>query len=275
MPIRKHRAGWQIRIQFGGRRVERTIGGTKADAKAFEARLRREFVETRVGPARSRTIEEALARWLKGEAMAMKSYESLLDKVAQIRRFVAGKPLDDIADAAQAIREDGLARGLRPATINRRLAILRRVARLAANEWAWTDRNLGARVKMLPGERARRVMLSAGQVSALLRACPDAQTRSAVLLASLTSQACARANYSGWVHSITAQERSCWMLTRKPAALASLRFDPRSTRSPSVYRSVLAIRNCASDSRGFSRSKETSNSLIIGARSRNRTGMTD
>lgn len=43
----------------------------------------------------------------------MKSYESLLDKVAQIRRFVAGKPLDDIADAAQAIREDGLARGLR------------------------------------------------------------------------------------------------------------------------------------------------------------------
>lgn len=186
MPIRKHRAGWQIRIQFGGRRVERTIGGTKADAKAYEARLRREFVENRVGPARSYTIEEALARWLKGEAMALKSYESLLDKVAQIRPFVARKPLDDVADAAQAIREDGLARGLRPATINRRLAILRRVARLAANEWAWTDRNLGARVKMLPGERARTVMLSAEQVSALLRACPDAQTRSAVLLASLT-----------------------------------------------------------------------------------------
>jgi integrase len=99
---------------------------------------------------------------------------------------VVGKSLNEIADAAQAVREDGLGRGLRPATIKRRLAILRRVARLAANEWAWTDRNLGARVKLLPGERARTVSLSAEQVSKLLRACPDAQTRAAVLLASLT-----------------------------------------------------------------------------------------
>lgn len=186
MPIRRHRAGWQVRIQVGGRRIERTVGGTKAHAKAFEARLRREVVEGRVGLSTEHTIEEALARWLKGEARALKSYESLLDKVAQIRPFVVGKSLNEIADAAQAVREDGLGRGLRPATINRRLAILRRVARLAANEWAWTDRNLGARVKLLPGERARTVSLSAEQVSELLRACPDAQTRAAVLLASLT-----------------------------------------------------------------------------------------
>jgi hypothetical protein len=53
--------------------------------------------------------------------------------------------LDRISDAASDIIRDGQAQNRAPATVNRHLALLRRLGKLAY-QWGWTDKQLGGRV---------------------------------------------------------------------------------------------------------------------------------
>src|SRR5690606_13855588 len=68
---------------------------------------------------------------------------------------------------------------------NRYLAILRRVANLA-RDWGWTDKPLGSRVKLTPGESSRHVYLTAAQVRALMDGCRLPEVRDLILFAALT-----------------------------------------------------------------------------------------
>jgi hypothetical protein len=54
-----------------------------------------------------------------------------LSKARLIRAYLEGEPLDRAPKVAERIIADALASGLTPATINRRLALLRRLCNLA------------------------------------------------------------------------------------------------------------------------------------------------
>jgi integrase len=86
---------------------------------------------------------------------------------------------------AGEVKAAGLEKGLQPATINRRLAILRRVGKLAFRRWGWLETDLGARVELLPGEKERKVQATPAQVEALMAAC-EPKVRKAIVWASLT-----------------------------------------------------------------------------------------
>jgi integrase len=107
--------------------------------------------------------------------------------VRAIYPYAKGKPLDEIVEVAESVKRSGQAAGLRPATINRRLAILRRVARLAHRRWtpAWLERDLGARIVLLPGEEPRYVQATPEQAERLIRSATG-RTRKAILWATLT-----------------------------------------------------------------------------------------
>ena len=184
MPIRKRGDTYYVRTSVGGRRIERAAGPRKADAVELETRLNQANLDARLGRAVVHTINEAFLRWLKGEARALKSYANLCDKVDQVRKFTAGKPLSEAGDVAQAIIEDGLTRKkpLKPATINRRLAALRRVCKLAV-EWGWISH--APKITLLPGEEAREVMLTELQVQKLMLAC-EPGVRDAIMLGAYT-----------------------------------------------------------------------------------------
>jgi integrase len=184
MPIRRHGTGWEVRVQRGGERISRSFR-SRGDAAEFERRTVQRIEDRRVGRTPEYSLEEAVDRWLGNEAKALRSFSNLQNKVRAIYPHIKGKALSEVATAADAVRVAGLSTGLRPATINRRLAILRRVARLAHRKWDWLDRDLGSKVSLLPGEETRYVQASPEQADRLLKAAKG-RTRKAILWAALT-----------------------------------------------------------------------------------------
>lgn len=179
----KHHGSWAVRLVIGGQRIFRSLGpsATKADAIAYEAKIRRDHIERRLGKTPPRSLEDALARWLEGEAAQLKDRRGMIDKVRALRPHCAGLALDQIVQAAEAVKAAGIRAQLKPATINRRLAILRRVANLAFSAWEWLDQPLGQRIKLLRGETPRLITLTVAQAEHFLD-CMPARTRAAVIL---------------------------------------------------------------------------------------------
>lgn len=184
MPIRKHGRGWEVRVQHAGQRISRSFR-SRPDAADFERNVKNRIADSRAGRAPTYTLEEAVQRWLTGEAKSLQSYRNLVNKVRAIFPHLQGLDLEGVGEAAERVRQAAIRDGLRPATVNRRLAILRRVARLAHRKWGWTDSDFAARVALLPGEEARHVQATPEQVDTLLaRAAPA--TRKAIIWAALT-----------------------------------------------------------------------------------------
>lgn len=188
MPVRKRGDRWHIRLQVGGQRIERSLGAaaTKADALAYEGKIRADILAGKLGTAPERSLDDALLRWLEGEASRLKSYNTIKSQIRAISQHSAGISLPGIVAVSQKIKDDGIKTGLNVATINRRLALLRRVANLAYTEWDWLKEPLGKKIKLLPGETARHIYLTPAQVEHLADCCEHPIVRTAIKLAART-----------------------------------------------------------------------------------------
>lgn len=188
MSIRKHGNRYQIRVRVGGgQRVERTlpVGATHADALALEVAIRQRQIAVAAGRQPDRLIEEALDEWIETGARRLKSFDrDLVYKIDVLRGYAAGKTLEQIPEVAAAITRACQAEGLSAATTNRYLAILRRIANLAVR-WGWTDKAIGKRIEMQPGEKTREITLTADQVSTLAAAA-DGELGDLIRFAALT-----------------------------------------------------------------------------------------
>lgn len=188
MSIRKRGDRYQVRIRVGGgQRLERTLpaGATRADARALEVALGRARIDAAVGRRPRYLIDQALDRWVESSAKALRSWsKDLRYRVETIRTHTAGRRLEALPDVADAIKRLGIEAGVNPATINRLLAILRRVGNLA-ERWGWTREPLGRRVELVPGERPRDLYVTAAQVRKVAKAA-EPLTRDVILFAALT-----------------------------------------------------------------------------------------
>lgn len=169
MPIRKHGKGWEVRVQHAGRRISKTVA-TRSDAYHLEARLRQRVNDSRAGRTPQYSLEEAFERWLTNEAASLKSPETAQSVTRAIYTDLVGRLLSETVDVAAAIESNGRKAGLLPATINRRLAALRRVAKLAYRKWGWLENDLGAKIQLLPGERKRTEFVTVQQGKRLIQA---------------------------------------------------------------------------------------------------------
>lgn len=130
-------------------------------------------------------IDDALDRWVSESAAHLKSYaKDLRYRIDVVRGYTRGKQLDAIPDVAQAVIAAGRAENLSAAAINRYLSILRRVGNLALR-WGWTEKALGKRIELLPGELQRHEYLTVEQVRALAREA-GGEAGDAILFAALT-----------------------------------------------------------------------------------------
>lgn len=163
MSIRRVGKRWQVRVRLGrGARVERTLppGAKQSDARALEAQIRRAQIDVAVGRRPRYLIDQAIDRWVESSARHLRSWKlDLQYRVDILRGYTAGRPLEEIPTVAERVAAVGRREGLKPASINRVLALLRRVGNLA-ERWAWTDFPLGRRVQMLPENSERHVYLA-------------------------------------------------------------------------------------------------------------------
>jgi integrase len=155
---------------------QRVRGSTKTEdrreAEAYVAKLRHEaFQATFLGVKPKRTWQEAVVRYL-----AVKVNLRSIEDVRRICRFLdpylGQLTLDQInGDVVWSIVQGELRKGNKPATVNRYLATVRSLLRMARDEWQWIDSF--PKIRMLGGEVERDRWLTREEADRLIAACPD------------------------------------------------------------------------------------------------------
>lgn len=186
MPVYKRGGVWYARVQVGSRRVERSVGaGGQKEAKELETALRQRLESDRhakrIGRSLDRTFGEALVEYLKQpQTQALRSYKSLKSKAALVRPHLESIPLEQVPEAAEQMKQTFLSEGLKPATINRRLALVRRILRLSYRPWRWLKAPLS--ISLLTEDNERHVYPSADIARKLAAACPHKDAGDALLV---------------------------------------------------------------------------------------------
>jgi integrase len=181
MPIYQDKRGrYHVAFMQGGRRVHRVCpaGTSKARAVEYETKLRQEvFRVDRLGQIPDYSLGEAILAYLN-EA-PQKWRKDLDSKARRLAPYAIGKTLTQIGDIAEAYKK--ATRGtLAIGTINRRLALLRRVASLSF-EKGWLEKPI--LIKLIPGERPRETYLTRARIDQLARAQHLPQVKAAIYIA--------------------------------------------------------------------------------------------
>lgn len=147
----------------------------KADAEAFHAKTLKDIFDQKdMGQKARHTLAAAVERYLDEEVPHQRSKDRTESNVRALLPHIDGLYIDQIDKAAKSVKASTRTRGkedkpLSVATINRRLAILRRVANLAYKRWHWLDREIA--VGLLPEHNKRHLYLTTTEVSELARHC--------------------------------------------------------------------------------------------------------
>jgi integrase len=175
---------YHVAVQRGGNRVHRICPpeATWRDAKRKEAELIQRFDSVTTGKV---LIADAIQHWLKTEVAHQKARKGTEGNAYALAEWIKGKSLQEIVSVAEAYKRGN--RGLvTNSTVNRRLAVLRRVANLAYKRWGWIDSPIGAKIELLPENPARERFLDRSELAVLLRGIPNRQMRKAALVAAFT-----------------------------------------------------------------------------------------
>jgi integrase len=185
MSVWKDRQGrYHVAVQRGGTRVHRICpqAYTWRQAKQKESELLQRFDAVNSGKV---LIADAIQHWLKTEVEHHKARRSTEGNAYALADWIGGKSLQDVVSVAEDYKR--AKRGLLSnSSINRRLAVLRRVANLAYRRWGWLSEPLGQKIELLPENAAREVFLTRSDLARLLKNVGSRQARKAILVAAFT-----------------------------------------------------------------------------------------
>src|SRR5258708_6873407 len=128
---------YHVAIQRGGSRIHRICppAATWRQAKDRESEIRQRFDAAGSGKV---LIADAIQHWLKTEVVHHKAKKSTEGNAYALADFIQGRSLGDVVSVANAYKQ--AVRGhVTNSTVNRRLAVLRRVANLAYKRWGWLE----------------------------------------------------------------------------------------------------------------------------------------
>jgi integrase len=186
MPIGERNGIRFARVQIGGRRIEQSLGrgASKEEAKELESALRKRLRDDRhakrVGQSLNRTFGEALITYLKlPETARLKSYKSLRSVAKLVKEHLVSVPLENITEKTEEMKQAFIAEGLQNGTINRRLALVRRIVRLAHRQWKWLVSPV--EITLLPEDNERHIYPEVEFVYSLLDHCPSKEDADAIL----------------------------------------------------------------------------------------------
>ena len=172
-----HRRGdspyWWVDVVLpNGKRVR---GSTKTEdrgqAEAILAKLKLEaFQEAVLGVRPKRMWQEAVVRYLSVKAN-LRSIEDVRRICRNLDVYLGQLALSDITgDVIWSVIQGEMAKGNKPATVNRYLALIRCLLRMARDEWQWIESF--PKIRLLHGEVERDRWLNRDEAERLLAACP-------------------------------------------------------------------------------------------------------
>lgn len=168
MSTYKRNGVWYVEFIQNGVRVKRSAGraASKSAAQSLERSLRVDLSRDARTPT-SRTFDEALERWLNGEAKGLRDH-SLASDIRRVLPYITGRRLDEAVECAELARAAFHAENRAPATINRKLGVIRRLCSLAY-QWRWTEQNPSDRIPLEVVHNTRDDFMSAAHVEAFAR----------------------------------------------------------------------------------------------------------
>src|SRR5688572_25745694 len=140
MSLRKRGSVWWIDVATpSGERVRKSAGtDNKARAQELHDKLKAEVWRVaKLGERPRRLWNEAVVRWLK-ESSHKATIETDKMHLRWLDPYLGGRYLDEISRAVvDRITEAKLAAGVKNATVNRLLEVIRAILRKCTNEWEW------------------------------------------------------------------------------------------------------------------------------------------
>jgi len=157
---------------------ESTRCTSKREAQEYEEKRRNDIrQQVLLGKKPSHTWPEAVVRWLK----EMQHKKSLYDDISQfkwLQQHLNKYELCNISkDLIEKIAQKKEAEGVKPATVNRILALIRSVLSRACKHWEWTDKIPLVRMRMENNARTR--WLTREEADKLLAELPEHLSRMA------------------------------------------------------------------------------------------------
>jgi len=176
MGLYKRHQVWWMSVMYQGRQVRRSTGTTdRRLAKAILAKVRVQIVEGRFferQEEQSRTFEELMERYLTEHAARKAQPRHYRSYAKHLTAFFGGYTLAEITpNVIVDYKNRRYAAGLKPASINRELATLKKAFNLAVKEWEWCRDNPVSRVSMEREHNQRDRWLSLEEERRLLDAC--------------------------------------------------------------------------------------------------------
>jgi integrase len=167
---------WCMRFMYHGRQVRRSTGTTdRRLAEAIVGKVRAQIVEGRFFETleeRTRTFDELMKRYLREHAAKKSEPRHYQGYAKSLTAFFGGRTLGEITPKLiadyKALR---YAVGLKPASINRELASLKKAFNLAVREWEWCRENPVSKVSMERENNQRDRWLSVEEEARLLQGC--------------------------------------------------------------------------------------------------------
>lgn len=198
MAVRKANDRWIVEFMFRGERVFKRLpaGRTKGDAQALESKLRGQiFDAVDLGKLPDPLLGKLIDEWLETKK-GSKSATHTASHAKAVKRAVGGSTLSRISECGPLVtrRDDsadsgafgrGSIRTLSAGTINRRLCILKAVAKYAYQK-GYTKENLSPKIQLLPERKYQRRETDVGVLDKLLDAANTPRAKALIAFGAFT-----------------------------------------------------------------------------------------
>ena len=166
---------WWMSFMYQGQQVRRSTGTTdKRLAEAILGQVKVQIIEGRFfekPAAQQWTVTDLLDRYLSEHAARRANYPRERTSVKNLKTFFGNPTLDQITPKRiVAYKNQRYTKGVKPATINRELATLKKAFNLARREWEWCTDNPVCRVSMEQENNTRDRWLTLDEERRLLQA---------------------------------------------------------------------------------------------------------